>query len=53
VPPVSPLPAFDVVAFVAAFDDERRAQGLGWYQFADALWQQSAQLNAVRADHPI
>ena len=46
-------PIFDVAAFVAAFDGERRSQGLGWYEFAHELWQQSAQLNAVRADHPI
>jgi hypothetical protein len=50
---VTALPVFDVAAFVAAFDGKRRFQGLGWYEFADELWQQSAQLNAVRADHPI
>ena len=52
-PPGPALPAFDVAAFVAAFDERRRARGLGWYEFADELWEQSAQLNAVRADHPI
>lgn len=44
---------FDVAAFVAAFDEARRSQGLSWYEFADELWEQSAELNAVRADHPI
>jgi hypothetical protein len=44
---------FDVAAFFAAFDIRRRARGLSWYEFADELWQQSSQLNAHRADHPL
>jgi len=52
-PPVTALPVFDFAAFVAAFDTERRDRGLGWYEFADELWQQSSELNAERGDHPI
>ena len=44
---------FDFSAFFAALDSERRGRGLGWYDVADELWQQSAQLNAEREDHPI
>jgi hypothetical protein len=51
--PVTALPAFDVDAFFAAFDAKRRDQGLGWYEFAEELWQQSSQLNAQRSDHPL
>lgn len=47
------LPRFDFAAFVAAFDAERRERGLGWYEFADELWEQSSQLNAERMDHPL
>jgi len=50
----SPRPStFDFVAFFVALDAARRSRGLGWYDVADELWQQSAQLNAERADHPI
>ncbi len=44
---------FDFAAFVAAFDDERRERGLGWYDLADELWQQSSELNADGTDHPL
>lgn len=47
------LPVFDFAAFFGAFDAERRGRGLGWYEFAEELWQQSAELNAQRADHPL
>jgi hypothetical protein len=47
------LPVFDFAAFVAAFDTERRARGLGWYEFADELWDQSSELNAQLMDHPL
>ena len=47
------LPVFDFAAFVAAFDAKRRDRGLGWYEFADELWQQSSELNAQRMDHPL
>lgn len=41
---------FDFDAFVDAFDVERQARGLGWYEFADELWEQSVELNAKRPD---
>lgn len=47
------LPVFDFAAFVDAFDTERRARELGWYEFADELWQQSSDLNARLLDHPL
>ena len=51
--PVTALPVFDFAAFFAAFDAERRDRGLGWYEFADELWQQSSELNGQRMDHPL
>jgi len=50
---VTVVPVFDFDAFFAAFDTERRHRGLDWYEFAGTLWEQSAQLNALRADHPL
>jgi hypothetical protein len=50
---VAALPVFDFAEFFAAFDAERRDRGLGWYEFADELWQQSSELNALRMDHPL
>ena len=47
------VPVFDFAAFFGAFDAERRDRGLGWYEFADELWQQSSELNAQRLDHPL
>ena len=44
---------FDFPAFFAALDAARRSQALGWYELADELWEQSAQLNAERMDHPL
>ena len=52
-PLVTALPVFDFAAFFAAFDAKRRERGLGWYEFADELWQQSSELNARRMDHPL
>ncbi len=46
-------PVFDFPAFFAAVDAERSRRGLGWYDAAAELWQQSAQLNAERDDHPL
>jgi hypothetical protein len=46
-------PVFDFGAFFAAFDAQRRNRGLGWYEFADELWEQSSELNAERLDHPL
>jgi hypothetical protein len=46
--------AFDCGALYEALDDERRSRGLGWYELADHLWAQSADLNAQReSDHPL
>lgn len=48
------LPVFDFAAFVAAYDERRRDRDLGWYEFADQLWEQSAELNVQRVDdHPL
>jgi len=46
-------PVFDFDAFCTALDDQRRDGGLGWYELADELWEQSADLNAQRTDHPL
>jgi hypothetical protein len=44
---------FNVSAFYAAIDAQRREQGLSWPGLADAIWEQSRVLNARRNDHPI
>ena len=45
---------FDCAAFFDALDGRRRERGLGWRELADELWEQSADLNAQRADdHPL
>lgn len=46
-------PAFDCGALFSALDVQRRERGLDWYALADELWQQSSELNARRADHPL
>jgi hypothetical protein len=49
-----PLPVFDCSALFDALDAQRRDLGLGWYELADELWQQSSDLNAQRtSDHPL
>ena len=49
-----PLPVFDCGALFDALDAQRRDPGLGWYELADQLWQQSSDLNAQRgSDHPL
>jgi len=50
---VTALPTFDMAAFYDAFDAQRRERGLGWYELADELWEQSAPLNAELEDHPL
>ena len=50
---VSMRSTFDFDAFMSAVDSERRARGMRWYDLADALWKQSADLNAHRNDHPL
>jgi hypothetical protein len=47
------LPVFDCDALFGALDAERRDRGLGWYDVADQLWEQSSELNAQRDDHPL
>src|SRR4051794_13038864 len=48
------LPVFDFDAFFDEFDAQRREKGIGWYELADELWDQSADLNAQRVDdHPL
>ena len=47
------LPGFDMAAFYAALDSRRREARLDWYQLAAELWDQSADLNAELADHPL
>lgn len=48
------LPIFDFGAFFEALDEGRRDRGLGWYELADELWEQSSELNARRPDdHPL
>lgn len=50
---VDALATFDFAAFFAAVDDARRDRDMGWYDLADELWDQSAQLNTERDDHPL
>jgi hypothetical protein len=52
-PPMRALPVFDCDALFDALDAQRRERGLGWYELADEMWNQSADLNAQRADHPL
>lgn len=48
------VPVFDCGALFHALDAQRRDLGLGWYELADELWQQSSDLNAQRSgDHPL
>jgi hypothetical protein len=44
---------FDTQAFFAALDERRRAEQLSWERLAHDMWALSADLNAVRRDHPI
>jgi hypothetical protein len=49
-----PLPVFECGALYDALDERRERGGLGWYDVADLLWEQSSELNAVRLDdHPL
>jgi hypothetical protein len=50
---VDALATFDFAAFFAAVDEARRDRHMGWFDLADELWDQSADLNAERGDHPI
>jgi len=44
---------FDTAALAEALDTARRTRELSWQQLADAVWEQSSELNAKRNDHPI
>ncbi|MEP7088582.1 MAG: hypothetical protein ABI776_00635 [Nocardioidaceae bacterium] len=47
-------PVFDCEALFNALDAQRKGRGVGWYELADELWQQSSALNAERTgDHPL
>lgn len=50
---VDPLATFDFAAFFTAVDDVRRDRGMGWYDLAAEMWDQSERLNAERDDHPL
>src|SRR4029079_2985473 len=41
---------FDCAALFEELDEQRQARGLGWYELADLLYEQSAALNAERVD---
>jgi hypothetical protein len=43
----------DIVALFEALDSQRRSCTLSWHGVAQAIWAQSATLNAQRNDHPI
>ena len=47
------IKTFDSAALFAAIDQKRAALGLSWQRVADQMWEQSADLNARRRDHPI
>jgi hypothetical protein len=48
------LAVFDCDALYVALDAKRRSRELGWYELADELWEQSAELNVAReGDHPL
>ena len=47
------LPVFDCGALISALDARRTERGLGWTPLTDELWQQSADLNALLADHSL
>ena len=44
---------FDIAALFDALDAQRRNRALSWQGVAQELWDQSAELNAQRDDHPI
>jgi hypothetical protein len=50
---VQALARFDCGALFGALDAQRRDRGLDWPALADALWRQSSELNAQRADHSL
>jgi pimeloyl-ACP methyl ester carboxylesterase len=44
---------FNAVALYQALDAQRTSGGLSWRQVADQIWEQSAELNRQRHDHPL
>jgi hypothetical protein len=44
---------FDAIAMYEAMDRQRIQRGLSWRQVLDQIWEQSADLNGRRVDHPI
>ncbi len=44
---------FDIAALFDALDSQRRNRALSWQGVARGMWNQSAELNAQRDDHPI
>ncbi|MGH3402026.1 MAG: hypothetical protein ACRDRJ_05815 [Streptosporangiaceae bacterium] len=50
---VDALATFDFAAFFTAVDHTRRDRDMGWGDLARELWDQSAQLNTERDDHPL
>ena len=49
----STLRDFDAAMLHAALDAERIRRGISWRELAKQIWDQSAELNAERQDHPI
>ena len=48
------IPTFECGDLFDALDARRDEDGLGWYELADELWEQSAGLNVERPDdHPL
>src|SRR5262245_26035308 len=47
------LSAFDARGLYEAIEAQRIQRGLSWRQVADEIWNQSAELNQRRRDHPI
>ncbi len=47
------LPNLDCDAFFGMLDARRQERGLGWYDLAEELWDQSADLNTEKQDHPL
>jgi hypothetical protein len=45
--------SFSARRLASAVEAQRQARGLSWQQTADQVWAQSAELNALRDDHPI
>lgn len=48
-----PISPFDAGALYSAMDARRLEHGLSWTKVAVQIWELSAELNALRSDHPI